>query len=532
MQIIFNGKELQLNPDSKVALTLQINNVADISKPNTSFTNSFKVPKGAKNDLIMEFLGVNGSNTRIPYSQNKVTMLEDSIVLVNDGYAVVDSTSDPRNYALNIYGSEKTFFQVIKNYTLQDVYPDTNVMWTAPNLLNYVTSMTDWCLPVAQYNADAYHTSFAQAGITGAYTRTKALETSPHFFVKKLFESIFSYLGYTVSYPMSGDNVFNRLVIPSQKGVKELSVVYGANFNIKQCVFNKGCDILIKELMQRYGLLIKVDELKKKVTFTRFTDLLTTSPILDWTDKYIEMKNEKYSIGSYAQTNYYKYSEDILDDGVANISIIIPSFGANALQGSFNIDNATLDKENTVFESTFSKAKAWGEKIITGTTEAFGIASQGRLFTPSTGLLGYPLFNVAENELSDFDNPASEKKNRENEFQLMYLKTIEDPVNFGIMDNFGVYQQLVTSQAKVCTHDNIGFQKFLDDNYSGVISLLDNMVVTKVMMNLSVLDIYQFDFHKRIYLQQYASYFYVNRISNWQKNKLTEVELIKIPAII
>lgn len=530
MQIYFNGKELDLAQDERVTLTLQMNNLADISKANTSFTNSFKVPKTARNVGIMEYLGVNGNSTRIPYEQNKVTVLEDSIVLVNDGYAVVDNT-DPKNYDINIYGSEKTFFEQVKNYTLQDVYPDTNVMWTAPNLLNYVTSMTDWCLPVAQYNADAYHTSFAQA-INPAFTRTKALETSPHFFVKNLFERIFSHLGYTVSFPMSGDSVFNRLIIPSQKGVSQLGVIYGANFNIKQCVFDTGCDTLIKEVMQRYGLLIKVDELKKKVTFTRFTDLLTTSEILDWTDKYVDVKNEKYTIGSYGQTNYYKYAEDTLDNGVANISIIIPTFGANALQGSFDIDNATLDKENTVFESSFTKAKAWGEKIITGTTEAFGIGSQGRIYTPSNAIIGYPLFNVAENELSDSDDVTSEKNNRVNNFQLMYLKTIEDPVSFGIMDNFGVYQTLVTSQAKVCTNDNIGFQKFLDDNYSGVISLLDNMVVIKAMMKLSVLDIYQFDFHKRIYLQQYGAYFYVNRISNYQKNKLTEVELIKIPAII
>ncbi len=49
-------------------------------------------------------------------------------------------------------------------------------------------------------------------------------------------------------------------------------------------------------------------------------------------------------------------------------------------------------------------------------------------------------------------------------------------------------------------------------------------------MNLNALDIYEFNFFKRIYLKQLAGYFLPNKIT-FKTNTLAVVELIKIEPI-
>ena len=49
-------------------------------------------------------------------------------------------------------------------------------------------------------------------------------------------------------------------------------------------------------------------------------------------------------------------------------------------------------------------------------------------------------------------------------------------------------------------------------------------------MNLNALDIYEFNFFKRIYLKQLAAYFLPNKIT-FKTNTLAVVELIKIEPI-
>jgi hypothetical protein len=513
MQIFFNGKELDLNLNERVAITIQSNDLAEISKPNTSFTNAFKIPKTANNVAVMKYLGVVGSTSRIPYQLNNVNLFEDSFPLMINGYCAVQEVLDD-SYSINIYGSEKTFFEKLKNVTLKDIYPSTPIMWNGEVLINYVNASEVFCFPVAQYNADTRESGFLSSQ---AFIKTLTTSTSPHFFVKYLFETIFAHLGYVVEYPMSDEADFKRLVIPSMKGVSHFNAQNNSYFDIKQCLHEVACDVFVKELMQRYGLVVKCDEFNKKVTFVKMDYLLSSSPIIDWTDKFQSLSSHKYSIGSYGQKNYYKYADDVGDETFASFS---PAFAANILDGVFQIENELLPVENVVFESAFSKASYWGDVTLNS-----GYETQGRLFY-SNYPFGHFLFDVAENSKSD----DGQYSNEEVPFNLMYLKTLSDQVDFTFIDTLGG-NYTARVPIRICTNDNISFQHYLDTHYTQLKILFNSMEVVKVKMKLSVLDIYGIDLFKRVYLQQLGSYFFINKITNWEKNKIAEVELVKIPPV-
>lgn len=65
-------------------------------------------------------------------------------------------------------------------------------------------------------------------------------------------------------------------------------------------------------------------------------------------------------------------------------------------------------------------------------------------------------------------------------------------------------------------------------NYSSLISVLQEVVLIKIKMLLSPLDIYNFDQFTPVYLRQFGRYYYVNKISDWEAGKLCNVELLQL----
>lgn len=515
MQLFINGKEISLSADERVAITLQQNDLADVSKPNTSYTNKFKILKNADNIAAMEFLGVAGFTSRMPYRLNNVNLLEDSILLIQNGFCeIVDS--DSKYYNINVYGSEKEFFEKIKGYTLQDVYPDENVTWNVNNLFHYTSGTTTFCFPIAQYSNASYHSNFVQQN--NPFTRCSSLEMSPNFFVRNLFKNIFLHVGYTFELPTSvtTDPVYNNLIVPSQKGVRANGVVYGQPFNVKNCVPRLDCITLIKEIMWRYGLVMQVNQSRKKVIFFKLSELITSSEIVDWSDKFSELKSEIYSIGNYGQTNIFEYADDEADENIPEF------YPANLLRGIFQLDNETLPNEKTVITSAIKKGKICKQEELTGNTGVKGVVfldfNSGQIVT------GDFLFDLFETTVSD----EGQISNRDIPTYLMHLTTRNDIINFGIMDNFGFYttRDIV---AKVATNENISFQDFINNHYQGLINVLNTPMLVKCKMNLNLLDIHNLDFNKRYYIKQLHSHFYLNKIKNWENGKEVEVELIRIP---
>jgi hypothetical protein len=68
----------------------------------------------------------------------------------------------------------------------------------------------------------------------------------------------------------------------------------------------------------------------------------------------------------------------------------------------------------------------------------------------------------------------------------------------------------------------------LIENYSGLSRLLTKTNLRKSRFNIPAHKIANLKHYIPVYISQYKSYFYVNKISNYIKGKLTEIELIKL----
>lgn len=573
-EVFINDIRLDLL-SNEITQTFQLGDIGDISTRQTSYTNKFKAPKTPNNIVACNYLGIVGKEhvfeaNQFPYGTPSAKIIESGIELVSSGLALATETNN--NFEITIYGSEKSFYEKVKDLTLQDCFPDTFFTYTAENVATAFDRNSSFVFTLLYYNNfTRTHHSFGNYnnGVSFApYAKLWTERMTPQFFWKTLFKNIFDYLGYTVVNPIANDSRFLNLLTNASTTVMNFNVQYGQEFNFKNVAPIMNCADFIKEVMMRFGLLIRVSELHKKVEFIRMDDLITVAPVEDWSGKFSSFKKEIYKLGSYGRKNIMNHPSDTGDD-IQNESVIdlYRDWADNELTGSFNIKNSQIDKEEaTIFTSKFSKPELVRytkyELVNTygtdtpGVWEYFGAVYVGT--ENSNGSISnyrqYHLIDMLEFEY-DGDYPYENYltvKSVTKEFKPQVFYNYKANYGFqlrmrlpdGTFQNFGKlsiniaqyqeeYEQFINNNNIPTTTVKkplVSFQIFLDENYPFTVKTLNKMKVVSCLMNLSVVDIYTLDFFKRKHIRQLGANFYLNKVGNYKVGKLTECELVKIPS--
>ena len=183
--------------------------------------------------------------------------------------------------------------------------------------------------------------------------------------------------------------------------------------------------------------------------------------------------------GDYAQKNIIKLKD--------NSEELIP-----ADEGVFLISNTTLNGSKELFEIEF----ATGRNIF----YYAGYVDTQTIVVPTYS-----------EDKAEFQGTPTQVFNYANYKAI----TIEDGIGF-------------TRRVIMRTVATTPLQSSVDTYYGSLQSILRNAKILTLKFNLSIIDIANLDFYTPIYLGQYGSYFYINKINNYVLGQLTSVELIKI----
>jgi len=538
VEVFINGERLQLN--SEIVQTFQLNSIADIESRQTSYTNKFKIPKTPKNVLICNYLDITGkkynnniNSGQFPYDLPKVQLIENGIEILSNGYAsIIDSI--PGYYNMVIYGAEKSFYEKLKGVTLQDTFPDLNFDFTKANINANISNNNIFTFEYSGYHADMtaeiYDWNDIQNGaVPEVYIEVKKM--TPLFFVKDLFENIFAYAGYSLDYNLLSELNFTELLMSAQKGVELLEIPYGSTFNLRILVSQMLAVDFIKEIMYRFGLLMRVDEINKVVTFKNIDEILNSEP-LDFSNKF-DSKIKEQTKGNYALENNLNYLEDILNVGESSIQ------EENELQGQIFVNNSNLTAKKTLVSSKFKKPLKDG--ILTGSAQVY---YTGGMYYPVSNTLSLKLetLNIREYELIQQGQGGIGTPDKLHGIPpvLCYRKFYNLPFKYTLQvspadpGTWTTYQKNDFYHCQYANETsssllNISFQTYLDTYYLLFVKLLQNYKKINVFLNLNSLDIYNLDLFKPIHIKQLGANFYINKVINYQTGKLTEVELIQIP---
>ena len=245
----------------------------------------------------------------------------------------------------------------------------------------------------------------------------------------------------------------------------------------------------IKEVLNHFALTPFKDKYSNNIEYKTLKEIIQDPNVVDWSDKYPVKISEKYIVGSYTQKNdfRYKYDKELL----------------NYNDGSIAINNKNLKENSVVVQSKF--------------------------FTPSSNTASLNgkqvnIYKLWEKEIND-DNLV-EYKELSNRFYVLRKEDFNQTLNLKSVATSET--DTYTGLVPYASNWRLDFRSVIVDNYTEITKILNNSKLLEAKLYLTSNDVAEFDFKRLIYIEQFGSYYIVNRIINFIKNTYTKVELIKV----
>jgi len=254
-------------------------------------------------------------------------------------------------------------------------------------------------------------------------------------------------------------------------------IAYGSNLDFTKIFTMKVKDVL-KDILNMEGIIIQTNNYSKSIQFNKFDDVILNKSIaLDWSSKLQNATQMSFKFGNYAKKNNVKFKTE------------------SEFDSYFNLTDENLDVEKDVIklshDSTIENNKYAGFII--------------------------PKIDGLKDASNEWNNPT---------WRLLYLK--KQITNFNVTYTDGY---LTTTQTNIPFCNFKSAKELIDENYTNIVSILQNPKVLKIVAKLNVNDISDLDFTIPIQIQRpdlnISGYFYINKIENY-KGGLTSCEIIEI----
>lgn len=187
VEVIINGVNIDLISEG-VEYTRQVNDLADISTVNASFTYSLRADKTPKNTKLFQQLGMVGDTSKTAYVLNTAQLIDNASVLIEKGIAIIKETND--EYKLLIMDGVAEVFKLIENKTIGGDLDlsELDHSKTALDIIDSWNNNLPYRYLIADYN-----------GKTNDGDNIDVQYQIPSVNVKYLWDKIFDYIGYTYS---------------------------------------------------------------------------------------------------------------------------------------------------------------------------------------------------------------------------------------------------------------------------------------------------------------------------------------------
>jgi hypothetical protein len=254
-------------------------------------------------------------------------------------------------------------------------------------------------------------------------------------------------------------------------------IAYNTNIDFTKIFTMKVKDVL-KDILNMEGIIIQTNNYSKSIQFNKFDDVILNKSIAkDWSGKLQNATQMAFKFGNYAKKNNVKFKTE------------------SEFDSYFNLTDENLEVEKDVIkfshDATIENNKYAGYII--------------------------PKIDGLKDASNEWNNPS---------WRLLYLK--KQITNFNVTYTDGY---LTTTQTNIpfCNFKNA--KELIDENYTNIVSILQNPKVLKIVAKLNVNDISDLDFTIPIQIQRpdlnISGYFYINKIENY-KGGLTSCEIIEI----
>lgn len=493
-QLYINGVLADLSGDALIAITYQVNNLAELKDRQSTYSNSIKLPMTSNNKNIWGQAQADAFTQQQPYQLLDCKLIQNGIEVILNGVIKLLSVSDTFECQIT-YGltgladalKKKTYdvqgyVTNIEDAKLVDLdWSDIpSFSWDTPTIVaSQAYEGVLW--PVVDYGDTLTNTST----INATYLR-------PAIYYTQIFERIERFTGYSfsggASYAAGFTDIipFSANVLNDYLGTPTFyeGVPVGVSTNLPDITLKD----LLKDYMQRYFLTPIVDNYKKTVVFRSFDEVYENKAnAKDWTGKFVNGgRSDTFSIGDYAQLNRMLFTKDSQSDN---------SYLSD--DGRFYIANETLDSDKDLVTSIFAASK--------------NIEKLGNIQVAS-------IRKFAETPLPNFGTPFE----IETETRVLHIGNAV----FGTFNFEGLTDNQNASFIQVGRFRT--YADYINNWGTGFLRLLDRARMITRYAVLTELDVKDFDFFTPVYDANDGQYYYVNQILNFIPGKQTQLSLIRM----
>lgn len=497
-ELYINGELCDLSDDTPIAITFQVNNLADLADRQSTYSNTIKLPKSVNNKRILGQAQSDSFTQDAPYVLLPCKLIQNGVEQIRAGVITLQRVSDYFECQIT-YGikgvadalKKSIFNPVTGNLVSIEDAKLVDMDWTDIPIFDYtqasvaasqtVTGGTGVLFPIIDYGgtldtSSTVHTNWMRPGV----------------YFSQILTHIQAYSGYTFSGGKQYTDGLNDFIPFSATVLYDYQGTKWEDTHIQLSVAKNLPDFTLKEIlkdyMQRYFLTPVVDNVKKTVVFHSMDELYDNKyKARDWTDKFIDdAREDVFSLSNYAQTNNLKWKED-------------QKFLTNG-DGVFFVKNQNLASTTDLLTSIFAQS-ATIQNVLAGQNVASIIK-----FKSSPLTTGETDFTI------------------DTEPRVVRIHDVPGLYNFiDLTGNPGII-----GTAKIGTFDDINWTSQVANYGKGLSKLLDKCRVITRYAILTALDVQDFDFFIPVYDRFEAKYYYVNQIVNFVPGKKCKIELIRL----
>jgi len=230
MQLYINDQLADLSDDHPIALTFQINNLADVKNQQGNTSNQFKLPLTQRNRQILGFPDDIAFTTALPYQKYQAKLVQDGLEIIPYGIGVLNGI-DQDTANITILSGNVDFFDAIdgklydmgdstsitSNYGQTLLWKSFDHEWNVDTVADSQLKTDGWIWPVVDYGAISL-TDFTQA-INVRYQR-------PGFFIKTAIELLLKSSGYKGTGSLLADPLYPLMICQFSNGSFEHGTDY------------------------------------------------------------------------------------------------------------------------------------------------------------------------------------------------------------------------------------------------------------------------------------------------------------------
>ena len=356
VEIKINGKNVDIDPEDTIAGTFQTNDIGDLTKIKSDVTSTIDMLDTPKNHKIMEHAAKLGSDSAVQLGEVSASVLFRGIPLMSNGRAMIKGVKG--GYKLNILGGNFDFIDKIRDKKLSDLdWSSYDYTASASHFKANYFSTSGICFPVVEYTKD-----FNWLDGLGRLGNINIHELSPWIFLHTVVSEIITQAGFKLSGSLFSldDYTSTLLSLKPPKGTSVFNEAAEVSVILSDWVPDMLQIDIIKTILFKYGSFISAIE--NTLYFIRFDDLYKNQGVSkDWSDKYDDMQDPNIIFETgYAQTNLFKYKEISEPQPTRNLLPNVPvhcDVLASDVDGEIVSDNKNLAFEKTIIELPFEPTR-------------------------------------------------------------------------------------------------------------------------------------------------------------------------------